>query len=75
MPDVTIIRCDGPNCEHIKGENNHWFTVWVKEDGGKYEDTEEFHCIRGIVGREVKYACGQECATKMFNSFLSTGVL
>lgn len=74
MPDVTIIRCDGPQCPHEKGENNHWFTLWVFEG----EDGRHLSCIDRIIpfkGKNTKYACGQECATKMFNSFLSTGVL
>ncbi len=64
---VETVRCAGPGCEAVRRECNHWFVVFLVDA--------EFHCypldVDGELDPAERPVCGQACAQKLFEKFLS----
>jgi len=62
------VRCAGPNCEQVKKETNHWFVVRIAAG---------FECYRfneaSAMLSDHMPVCGQSCAQKLFEQYLSEG--
>jgi len=62
-----VVRCAGPNCNHIKGENNHWFICHVTDRFLiKPWDDEAV-----LTEDNVLPLCGDSCVTKMLSVYLT----
>lgn len=64
---ISTVRCAGPGCEAVRREANHWFVVFVDGDG-------IFICYpysRMALIEDRKPVCGQACAQKLFEQYLS----
>lgn len=60
------IRCAGPNCEQVRRDTNHWFVV-VNSPAG-------FNCRPMPIGElfpDEKPVCGQSCAVKLFEHWMT----
>ena len=62
-------RCAGPNCDQMRKDTNHWFVTLVA-DGA-------FGCWpfdpKIPIQADEKPVCGQQCAQKLFEQYLSEG--
>lgn len=68
MSFVTItVRCSGPNCTHVKGPSNHWFKYDIHNRGIHFHGWQPGDEEIG----DVMPLCGQECAAKVLQEFLS----
>lgn len=60
-------KCDGPNCPHVKGENNHWFLA-IKVLGSL--------TIRpwtsAVSFDHALHLCGESCVQKTVSEFLTS---
>lgn len=53
MSTFPTIKCDGPSCNKIKGDVNHWYIVKVyttytnssHREAGKFADVTYNHCV------------------------------
>lgn len=63
---VTTVRCAGPGCDAVRRDVNHWF-VTAEIKGG-------FHCFPFdyvMLNNSDKPVCGQQCAQKVFEQWLT----
>lgn len=63
---VTTVKCAGPGCDAVRRDVNHWFTTAVIKGG--------FYCFpfdAVLLNNSDKPVCGQQCAQKLFEQFLS----
>ena len=63
----TVIRCAGPNCDRIRGENNHWLMCRSNPVAFYIEAWNS----DGLGDDRIKPLCGDQCASKLFARFLS----
>jgi len=61
------VHCAGPNCAAVRKEVNHWFVVSIVN--GRF--TAEPFDSWGELGPHDRPACGQQCAQKLFEQYLS----
>ena len=61
MSSETITRCDF--CGKVKGETNHWWTLWLQEGRLVVSTYTE-------IGHS-KDACGMQCVTQAVARFLN----
>lgn len=64
---VQTVRCAGPNCEAIRKEVNHWFVVSTV--AGRFI-AEPFESWEDLSANDHP-VCGQACAQKLFEQYLS----
>jgi len=61
------INCDAPGCQEIKGDSNHWFSVY-------YDKTEEVVKIGALndeySGDDLRDFCGEACLIKGLPTFI-----
>lgn len=63
---IDLIVCDA--CGAHKGETNHWWQAYVHEGS--------FHFAALVESLPtLKDVCGQNCASKLLERFMSTGSL
>ena len=63
----TVVRCAGPNCDHVRQECNHWYICHLTDrfllkpwdDGAVFQED------------NILPLCGDECASKMLAKFMS----
>jgi|HubBroStandDraft_4_1064222.scaffolds.fasta_scaffold08768_2 hypothetical protein len=67
MAEVNTFRCDGPGCDKVKGDSNHWFRIRMTPS--------EFHLrawdaepIAYLMGVAELHACSEGCATKLLSN-------
>lgn len=73
---VSTVRCSGPNCDHVRQAVNHWFVVKL----GVADRTtlaQGFICYPYKAHSELAHfefpVCGQNCAQRKFEHWLTTG--
>lgn len=64
---VATVRCAGPNCEAVRKEVNHWFVVSTINGRFVAEPFESW----GDLDTHDNPVCGQACAQKLFEQYLS----
>lgn len=77
---MTLYRCDGPGCEHIKLDTNHWFVIFLEVCYKHGVLPSPHFCIRifdpsfvdmGI--SRTKIACGEACLFKIISEEIKHG--
>jgi len=67
---VVTAKCAGPGCANVRRESNHWFLVTIEPD--------KFICRPYFPAQSLNAAdqpaCGQACAQKLLEQFLSGAV-
>lgn len=60
MAEILQIVCDNDQCGAVKKSENHWWELWVTDDGTI--------CLKELHNRkprpEAETFCGEKCATK-----------
>jgi len=64
---IQTVRCAGPNCEAVRKEVNHWFVVSTINGRFIAEPFESW----GDLDAHDHPVCGQACAQKLFEQYLS----
>jgi hypothetical protein len=65
-------KCDGPGCDHVKKECNHWFVIFLarhKSGKGIFVRFESWHRIPAT-DPEYKHACGEACLLKIISEHI-----
>lgn len=75
---VSTVRCSGPKCEQVKRLTNHWWIVRVGL-------SDRITCAPAFVSYayrpdeelldDERPVCGQQCAQRLYERFLTTGKL
>lgn len=65
---VETVRCAGPGCEAVRRDCNHWFVIVTGEESPAFKCW-PFDKI--ALMDQAKPVCGQACAQKLFEQFLS----
>jgi hypothetical protein len=64
---VTTVRCAAPGCSNLRRQANHWFVAVEQEDA--------FFCRPYLHDAQIatteKPVCGQACAQKIFERYLT----
>jgi hypothetical protein len=72
---VQTVRCAGPNCEHVRKDCNHWFVIKHPTAKG----VTSFQCEPLVEPKNLrpwnKPVCGQACAQKLFEKWMSDQVV
>ncbi len=77
-------KCGGPNCNHIRGEVNHWFILHITsltEVGiPNIPDKQVLQILPYDIDIILNApaaipVCGQECAQKLIARFLTNGTM
>lgn len=67
MGVTTQISCDGPGCNHVRGDVNHWFVVNI---AAECFSCEPFY-PRYKLSKRDSVVCGQACAQKLLEQYFS----
>jgi hypothetical protein len=63
---VTVqVTCDGPGCNAVRSDVNHWFVVNM---AGECFCCEQFY-PRYKLGKRDHVVCGQRCAQKLLEKY------
>lgn len=71
MIELSIIRCDGPNCTEVKRETNHWFCIAKRLDPDSAFYAVPFDKVYAERLPLMKHFCGQICALKAFSNWMT----
>ena len=66
MAEILQIICDNEKCLAVKKAENHWWLVWIDDQG-------ELH-LRPMRGQKIKGGltfCGEPCALKRISEFMA----
>ena len=68
MAEILQIVCDNEKCGAVKKAENHWWMLWIDDEG-------ELHLrpMRGTLRVGVLTFCGEPCAMKKLSEFMSGG--
>jgi hypothetical protein len=73
MKIKTQIACDGPGCEHVKQECNHWFTFMSKGfefSCASIEKSTAMELMAEFINGTIKHACGEACLLKIISEHI-----
>lgn len=64
--NIQTVKCDGPGCDQIRRDVNHWFICWRESDRFMIAPW------NNSLAREldVLHACGSACVLKLVAAFL-----
>jgi len=72
----ATVRCAGPNCQKVKGETNHWFTVApnTTTDGPYSSILTVWRGAQAVYELDSSFlpVCGEECLQKVISHILHT---
>ena len=66
---LSTIQCAGPGCSNLRLESSHWFLITIEH--GAFS-CRPYHPARELRSLDLP-ACGQACAQKLLERFLSPG--
>jgi hypothetical protein len=72
MAEVNTFRCDGPGCDKVKGQSNHWFIV--RRALGEFHlwawDAPQQPPV--MTGIRPEHYCSELCAAKALSSAIGS---
>jgi hypothetical protein len=68
MKIETHVSCDGPGCDHVKKECNHWFLFF--DEGGVSFTVEPWIESLADSKYQSKHACGEACLLKIISEHI-----
>ena len=69
---TPVYRCDGPGCDNVKGEVNHWWRVHVGDPQHVYIHPWNSPAPSDLTAGE-RHACGESCLHKIISDLLNNG--
>jgi hypothetical protein len=68
MKTENPFTCDGPGCDHVKQECNHWFLLYPLTPAPAFV-VNEWDDANARLAR-VKHACGEACLLKIISEHI-----